>query len=73
MTKLGGGKVIINRPRRVICKIGTYDITVSSDATLEESDKFDAFCQDFNGMLVSLLATVKSTQKPETSESEAVH
>ena len=73
MTKLGGGPVLINRPRKVICKIGAYEITVSSDNTLEQSDKFDAFCQDFKGMLMALLATVKSTQKSETSESEAVH
>ena len=44
--------MLVHRPKAVICKIGTYDIIVSSDNPLEQESKFTQFCQEFKTVLM---------------------
>lgn len=60
--------MLVRKPRRVICKVGTYDITVSSDNDLENGDKFDKFCQEFKMVLMSMVASTKKEVKANTKE-----
>ncbi len=63
MKKLSGEQVLINRPKKIICKVGKYDISVSSDNDLEDMTAFDDFCSEFR---MVLMAMVGSTNKPKT-------
>lgn len=51
--------MLINRPRRTICKVGSYDIIVASDNQLEDGTKFDNFCQEFKMVLMAVVGAAK--------------
>lgn len=63
MTKLQGEPVLVHRPKRVICKVGTYDIIVSSENSLENEEKFNQFCQEFKTILMMMVG-----QGPKSAE-----
>ncbi len=46
--------MLVNRPSKVICKVGNYDIIVRSENQLEDSNKFDNFCQEFKMVLLAM-------------------
>lgn len=55
--------MLVHRPKTVICKVGTYDIIVSSDNTVEDEAKFHKFCQEFKAVLMMM---VGQATKPTT-------
>ncbi len=59
MKSLETKPVLVNKPKMTICKVGDYFITVSSENTLEQSDKFDSFCKEFSNVLMLMVSSQK--------------
>ena len=70
MTKLGGGPVLVSHPKRVIARVGTFDITISSDNELENAEKFEQFCQELKAMLLMVTGIGKKKKVIETTAEE---
>lgn len=56
--------MLINRPNRVVGKVGDYSIIVASDKSLEDGDKFDKFCKEFQMVMAALF---NQLSKPKES------
>ncbi len=72
MSKLQGGPILVNRPRKVICRVGDYSISVSSDNQLEDDAKFNAFCDEFRMVLVAMTRAAENKKAQPTVAHEGI-
>ncbi len=64
--------MLVSRPRKIICKVGNYEIIVASDNQLEDADKFDAFCQEFRMVLVAMTRAADNKKAQPTVAHEGL-
>ncbi len=67
--------MLINRPKKVIARVGKYNIIVKCEE-IAEADDFNKFCDEFQSVLMAMVGQQKGVinqQKQEIVEAEVVH